>query len=59
MASETEVEVDAAADRWVVVRLQAPYGAAAPGSHPVQLEVRSLVDGAIQVQAKTTFLVPR
>ncbi|MCT9813126.1 cytochrome c oxidase accessory protein CcoG [Acidovorax sp. Be4] len=59
VASETEVEVDAAADRWVVVRLQAPYGAAAPGSHPVQLEVRSLVDGAIQVQAKTTFLVPR
>lgn len=59
VASETEVAVDAAADRWIVVRLQAPYGAAASGSHPVQLEVRSVNDGALQVQAKTTFLVPR
>lgn len=59
VASESEVAVDAAADRWIVVRLQAPYGAADAGSHPVQLEVRSVSDGALQVQAKTTFLVPR
>ncbi len=59
VASETEVTVDAAADRWIVVRLQAPYGAASPGSHPVQLAVRSALDGAIEVSAKTTFLVPR
>ncbi|WP_159917606.1 cytochrome c oxidase accessory protein CcoG [Pantoea sp. 18069] len=59
VASDTEVTVEAAADRWIVVRLQAPYGVAGPGSHPVQLEVHSPVDGAIAVQAKTTFLVPR
>src|SRR5690606_29449462 len=59
VASETEVTVDAAADRWIVVRLQAPYGVASPGSHPVQLEVHSPADGTITVQAKTTFLVPR
>ena len=59
VASETEVSVDAAADRWIVVRLQAPYGVASPGSHPVQLEVHSPTDGTITVQAKTTFLVPR
>ena len=59
VASETEVAVDAAADRWIVVRLQAPYGAAGSGSHPVQLEVRAVNDAAIHVAAKTTFLVPR
>ena len=59
VASDTEVTVDAAADRWIVVRLQAPYGVASAGSHPVQLEVHSPVDGSIAVQAKTTFLVPR
>lgn len=59
VASDTEVDIDAAADRWVVVRLQAPYGAAGAGSHPVQLEVQALGDGDVQVQAKTTFLVPR
>ncbi|MET1116422.1 MAG: cytochrome c oxidase accessory protein CcoG [Comamonas sp.] len=59
VASESDVAVDAAADRWIVVRLQAPYGATDSGAHPVELEVRSLIDGAIRVGVKTTFLVPR
>lgn len=59
VASDTEVAIDAVADRWIVVRLQAPYGAAASGSHPVQLDVRAVDDPSIQVSAKTTFLVPR
>jgi hypothetical protein len=58
VASDTEVSIDAAADRWIVVRLQAPYGVAPAGSYPVQLDVHS-PDGSVAVQARTTFLVPR
>ena len=35
VASEPEFEIDAAQSRWVVVRLQIPYGSAASGSHTV------------------------
>ena len=59
VASDTAVALGAAEDRWVVIRLQAPYGAAAGGSHPVAIEVRAQADPAIQVAAPTTFLVPR
>jgi len=41
------------------VRLQVPYGAASPGSHPVAIEVQATSDDRIQVLAKTTFLMPR
>jgi cytochrome c oxidase accessory protein FixG len=58
VASDTAVALGAAEDRWVVIRLQAPYGAAG-GSHPVAIEVRAQADPAIQVAAPTTFLVPR
>ncbi|WP_027013786.1 cytochrome c oxidase accessory protein CcoG [Comamonas composti] len=59
VASEAEVEVAAAQDRWVVVRLQAPYGIAEPGSHPVFLTATAVGDDRLSTQAKTTFLVPR
>ncbi|MDR3002646.1 MAG: cytochrome c oxidase accessory protein CcoG [Acidovorax sp.] len=59
VASEVEVPLDAAQDRWVVVRLQAPYGVAAAGSHTVFIQVQAEGDAALQVAAKTTFLVPR
>ncbi|WP_395057070.1 cytochrome c oxidase accessory protein CcoG [Polaromonas sp.] len=52
------VEVDAAQSRWVVVRLQLPYGSAAAGSHAVHFDVRS-ADGRAQVSEKAAFLVPR
>ena len=59
VASETHVQLDSAQDRWVVVRLQVPYGAASPGSHTVFIEVQAESDARIQVLAKTTFLMPR
>lgn len=59
VASETHVQLDSAQDRWVVVRLQVPYGAALPGSHTVFIQVQAESDARIQVLAKTTFLMPR
>ncbi|RYZ09598.1 MAG: cytochrome c oxidase accessory protein CcoG [Comamonadaceae bacterium] len=52
------VAVDSAQSRWVAVRLQVPYGSAAPGSHPVHFDVRA-ADGTAQVSEKAAFLVPR
>jgi polyferredoxin len=59
VASEAEVDVGAAQDRWVVVRLQAPYGAAGPGSHGVEITATAVGDPALAKQAHSTFLVPR
>ncbi len=58
VVSETEVEVDATASRWVAVRLQLPPGGAASGSHPIQLELRMLPSGDT-VREKSVFLMPR
>jgi cytochrome c oxidase accessory protein FixG len=52
------VDVGSAQSRWVVVRLQLPYGSAPAGTHAVLFDVRSLNDAA-QVSEKSTFLVPR
>ncbi|MDP2032602.1 MAG: cytochrome c oxidase accessory protein CcoG [Polaromonas sp.] len=52
------VEVEPAQSRWVVVRLQLPYGSVAAGSHTVHFDVRS-ADGGSQVSEKAAFLVPR
>ena len=43
LASDTEVTVGPAESRWVPVRLQIPYGSAAPGPHPVEIHI-----GAVQ-----------
>ena len=59
VASEAAVHLGSAEDRWVVVRLQAPYGAASSGSHPVHIQVQAQSDAAIEVLAPTTFMVPR
>lgn len=58
VASEAEVDIGAAESRWVAVRLQIPYGAAPPGSHPVQFEIEALGGGG-HVTEKSVFLVPR
>lgn len=58
LASEAEVEVGAAESRWVAVRLQLPYGSAAPGSHPIHFDVGT-VGGDAHVREKSVFLVPR
>jgi cytochrome c oxidase accessory protein FixG len=58
VASETEIAVGPAESRWVAVRLQVPYGAAAAGSHPIHFTV-STVGADAQVSEKAAFLVPR
>jgi cytochrome c oxidase accessory protein FixG len=58
LASDAEVVVGPAESRWVAVRLQIPYGAAAPGSHPVHFKIAA-VSGEAQVSEKSAFLVPR
>ena len=49
VASDRMVEVGPAESRWVAVRLQVPYGSAAPGSHPIHFDVTT-VGGDAHVQ---------
>ncbi|HYE39024.1 MAG TPA: cytochrome c oxidase accessory protein CcoG [Ramlibacter sp.] len=58
LASDAEVEVGPAESRWVAVRLQVPYGSAAPGSHPIHFDIGE-VGGDAHVREKSVFLVPR
>ncbi len=58
LASDAQVAVGPAESRWVAVRLQVPYGAAAPGSHPIYFTVTA-VSGQAQVSEESAFLVPR
>ena len=53
-----DVQVDAAASRWVAVRVQAPYDVATPGAHPIHFDVQQ-ADGKAQVAEQATFVVPR
>ncbi len=58
VASDSDVYVDATQSRWVAVRVQAPYEAAAPGSHAIQFHIKDQ-DSAASVAEKSVFLVPR
>lgn len=58
IASETEFEVGPAEARWVVVRLQVPYGTAPAGSQPIHFDIGT-VGGDAHVREKSVFLVPR
>ena len=58
VVTDQEVDVGPAASRWVVVRLQLPYGAATEGSHSVFFDVQAQGQPA-QVAEKSVFLVPR
>jgi hypothetical protein len=42
----------------VPVRVQAPYDAAAPGSHPIHFEIDAL-DSSGHLREKSAFLLPR
>jgi len=52
------VAVESAQSRWVAVRVQAPFNAGAPGSHPIHFEIRA-VDGSGHLTEKSVFLIPR
>ncbi|MCM2346003.1 MAG: cytochrome c oxidase accessory protein CcoG [Acidovorax soli] len=58
VASEQEVDIGAAESRWVAVRLQIPYGSAAPGSHAIHFDISAL-ESSGKVSEKSIFLVPR
>ena len=58
VATEAQVEVGPAESRWVAVRLQVPYGSAAPGSHPIEFQIGDTA-GEAHVAEKSVFLVPR
>ena len=58
VVSEPEFEIAPAESRWVVVRLQIPYGSAASGSHTVHFSIAA-VDSDARVDEKAVFLVPR
>ncbi|MBI5277182.1 MAG: cytochrome c oxidase accessory protein CcoG [Burkholderiales bacterium] len=58
VASEPEFEVGPAESRWVAVRLQVPYGAAKPGSHPIHFDIGT-PGGDMHVREKSVFVVPR
>lgn len=58
LASDREFTVGPAESRWVAVRLQLPYGAAAAGSHPIHFDITA-TEGGAHVREKSVFLVPR
>jgi polyferredoxin len=58
VGSESVVTVGSTESRWVAVRVQAPFDAAAPGSHAIQFEVEAL-DSPDRLTEKSVFLVPR
>lgn len=58
VASETDVAIAPTESHWVVVRLQAPYDAAQPGSHTIAFVIER-VDGADQVREKSVFIIPQ
>jgi cytochrome c oxidase accessory protein FixG len=62
IVTETDVLVPATESRWVSVRLQLPYDAAKPGSHPIHFHIQSYEEGKEvvgQIEEKSVFLVPR
>ncbi len=58
ISSETVLAVESTQARWVPVRLQAPFDAAAPGSHPIHFEIDAL-DSSGHLSEKSVFLMPR
>ena len=56
--TDTQVQVGPAQARWVVVRVDIPYGSVTAGSHPIWFEIRAEGE-RIRVTEKSVFLVPR
>jgi cytochrome c oxidase accessory protein FixG len=58
ITTETEVNVDAAQARWVVLRADIPYGSSEAGSHKIQFEIEGQGTNDLVVE-KSVFIVPR
>ena len=59
IVSNPQVVLEAAASRWVSVRVLAPYDAATAGSHPITFTVTGQGAAPEAVNEKSVFLVPR
>ena len=57
VASETEVDIAAAATQLVPVRLRIEPGAAAKGAHKIVIEVRAIDDESIAAREQSVFLI--
>jgi cytochrome c oxidase accessory protein FixG len=58
ITTETEVVVDPAQARWVVLSAEIPYGSVASGSHKIEFEVQALGTDDVVLE-KSVFIVPR
>ena len=58
ITSDTEVRVDAAQARWVVLRADVPYGSVEGGSHKIMFEIQALGTDDLVIE-KSVFIVPR
>ena len=58
ITTDTEVMVDPAQARWIVLRADIPYGSAEPGSHKIQFEIQAVGSDDFVVE-KSVFIVPR
>jgi cytochrome c oxidase accessory protein FixG len=58
LSTAPTVVVEATQAVWTPVRLQVPYDAAQPGSHPIHFEIAAVGSGD-RISEKSVFLVPR
>jgi hypothetical protein len=58
VASESVVTVDSTQAARLAVRVQAPYDAAQPGTHPIRFEIESM-DSPGHLSEKSMFMMPR
>ena len=58
ITTDTDVMVDPAQARWVVLRADIPYGSAEAGSHKIQFEVQAVGSDDFVIE-KSVFIVPR
>jgi len=62
LATEHDVLIKSTESRWVSVRVQLPYDAAQPGSHPIEFDIQASDEqgqSVSQLKEKSVFLVPR
>lgn len=62
LATDSHVQVQATESLWVSVRVQMPYEAAQPGSHPIEFRIHASDEqgqSVSELTEKSVFLVPR
>ena len=58
ITTQTDVTVEAAQARWVVLSAEIPYGSADSGSHKIQFKVQAIGSDDFVIE-KSVFIVPR